>query len=84
MSHYAHFTTEEQELSRVMRAQGISDRVNSRLTYELQETHIPQNALTENMPNAEKIKDGNLFLKMNRQKNVVEKLEQRWISKQIV
>ncbi len=26
MSHYTHFTTEERELSRVMRAQGYSDR----------------------------------------------------------
>ena len=25
MSHYTHFTTEERELSRVMRAQGFSD-----------------------------------------------------------
>lgn len=29
MSHYTHFTTEERELSRVMRAQGFSDRAIS-------------------------------------------------------
>ncbi|MCM1023607.1 MAG: hypothetical protein NC395_06065 [Prevotella sp.] len=27
MCHYTHFTTEEREMSRVMRAQGFSDRV---------------------------------------------------------
>ena len=30
MSHYTHFTTEERELSRVMRAQGFSDRAIAR------------------------------------------------------
>ena len=30
MSHYSHFTTEERELSRVMKAQGFSDRAIAR------------------------------------------------------
>ena len=81
MSHYTHFTTEERELSRVLKAQGLNQTqiaerlgktsplypVNSGET-AVRTVHIPQTMPTRCMPNAGKTAGASLFLRTRMRK----------------
>ena len=97
MSHYSHFTTEERELSRVMKAQGFSDRAiarslkrsNSSVSREFARNSRKDGTYSANYADklyAERRKNCGRkpILEDEQAKNyVTEKLEQRWTPEQI-
>ena len=97
MSHYSHFTTEERELSRVMRAQGFSDRAiarslnrsNSSVSREFARNSREDGTYSANYADkqyAERRKNcgrKHILEDEEIQKYVIEKLEQRWTPEQI-
>jgi IS30 family transposase len=97
MSHYTHFTTEERELSRVMKAQGFSDRAiarslkrsNSSVSREFARNSREDGTYSANHADklyAERRKNCGRkpVLEDEQAKNyVTERLEQRWTPEQI-
>ena len=97
MSHYTHFTTEERELSRVMRAQGFSDRAiarslnrsNSSVSREFARNSREDGTYSANYADkqyTERRKNcgrKHTLEDEEIQKYVIEKLEQRWTPEQI-
>ncbi|MCM1060154.1 MAG: helix-turn-helix domain-containing protein [Eubacterium sp.] len=97
MCHYTHFTTEERELSRVMRAQGFSDRAiakalnrsHTTISREFARNSREDGTYSANYADkqyAERRKNCGRkpILEDETAKNyVIEKLEQRWTPEQI-